>query len=139
MLCLQWMHNVYDHLWSFVLLGKPMGGPQALWHRLDSLSACTKSISKTWTGSIIWPSVLMWPVFTEKINSVAATERSFTVKMFTFQFFTLFSSLFYVAFFLGRYSQQRDNCSLLSPVFILWKENKLCETEAWIIFSEQLY
>uniref|UniRef100_A0A8C8EM71 Anoctamin n=1 Tax=Oncorhynchus tshawytscha TaxID=74940 RepID=A0A8C8EM71_ONCTS len=29
-------------------------------------------------------------------------ERSFTVKMFTFQFFTLFSSLIYVAFFLGR-------------------------------------
>lgn len=38
----------------------------------------------------------------EKTNSIAATERSFTVKMFTFQFFTLFSSLFYVAFFLGR-------------------------------------
>ncbi|KAM9861038.1 anoctamin-9-like [Aulostomus maculatus] len=38
----------------------------------------------------------------EKTNSFAATERSFTVKMFTFQFFTLFSSLFYVAFFLGR-------------------------------------
>ncbi|KAJ0056703.1 hypothetical protein NL108_012209, partial [Boleophthalmus pectinirostris] len=41
-------------------------------------------------------------VFTEKTNSFASTERSFTVKMFTFQFFTLFSSLFYVAFFLGR-------------------------------------
>ncbi|XP_017559027.1 anoctamin-9 [Pygocentrus nattereri] len=38
----------------------------------------------------------------EKIRSFAATERSFTVKMFTFQFFTLFSSLIYVAFFLGR-------------------------------------
>ncbi|KAM7423570.1 hypothetical protein PAMA_000090 [Pampus argenteus] len=38
----------------------------------------------------------------EKTNSFAARERSFTVKMFTFQFFTLFSSLFYVAFFLGR-------------------------------------
>ncbi|KAJ4947857.1 hypothetical protein JOQ06_009888, partial [Pogonophryne albipinna] len=37
----------------------------------------------------------------EKTNSFAATERNFTVKMFTFQFFTLFSSLFYVAFFLG--------------------------------------
>lgn len=43
-------------------------------------------------------------VCSEKTNSFAATERSFTVKMFTFQFFTLFSSLFYVAFFLGRYS-----------------------------------
>lgn len=38
----------------------------------------------------------------EKTNTFASTERSFTVKMFTFQFFTLFSSLFYVAFFLGR-------------------------------------
>ncbi|XP_057212812.1 anoctamin-9 isoform X2 [Triplophysa rosa] len=38
----------------------------------------------------------------EKTRSMAATERSFTVKMFTFQFFTLFSSLFYVAFYLGR-------------------------------------
>lgn len=43
-------------------------------------------------------------LYSEKLNSLAATERSFTVKMFTFQFFTLFSSLFYVAFFLGRYS-----------------------------------
>ncbi|XP_062328140.1 anoctamin-9 isoform X1 [Osmerus eperlanus] len=38
----------------------------------------------------------------EKTRSFAALERSFTVKMFTFQFFTLFSSLIYVAFFLGR-------------------------------------
>ncbi|XP_012735870.3 anoctamin-9 [Fundulus heteroclitus] len=38
----------------------------------------------------------------EKTRTFAATERSFTVKMFTFQFFTYFSSLFYVAFFLGR-------------------------------------
>ncbi|KAJ8002520.1 hypothetical protein DPEC_G00159760 [Dallia pectoralis] len=38
----------------------------------------------------------------EESQSFAAHERSFTVKMFTFQFFTLFSSLFYVAFFLGR-------------------------------------
>ncbi|KAJ3596907.1 hypothetical protein NHX12_003307 [Muraenolepis orangiensis] len=38
----------------------------------------------------------------EETRSFAATEKSFTVKMFTFQFFTYFSSLFYVAFFLGR-------------------------------------
>uniref|UniRef100_A0A3B3Q8R8 Anoctamin n=1 Tax=Paramormyrops kingsleyae TaxID=1676925 RepID=A0A3B3Q8R8_9TELE len=38
----------------------------------------------------------------EKTRTVVSTERSFTVKMFTFQFFTHFSSLFYVAFFLGR-------------------------------------
>ncbi|CAL8243255.1 unnamed protein product [Lota lota] len=38
----------------------------------------------------------------EKTRSFTATERNFTVKMFTFQFFTLFSSLFYVAFFMGR-------------------------------------
>ncbi|KAM3625274.1 uncharacterized protein V6R79_009497 [Siganus canaliculatus] len=45
----------------------------------------------------------------EKTNSYAATERSFTVKMFTFQFFTLFSSLFYVAFFLGRINGHPGN------------------------------
>ncbi|KAK1789893.1 hypothetical protein P4O66_015765 [Electrophorus voltai] len=38
----------------------------------------------------------------EKVRSHDAIERSFTVKMFTFQFFTLFSSLIYTAFFLGR-------------------------------------
>ncbi|XP_033823504.2 anoctamin-9 [Periophthalmus magnuspinnatus] len=38
----------------------------------------------------------------EKTRSFAETERSFTIKMFTFQFFTYFSSLIYVAFFLGR-------------------------------------
>uniref|UniRef100_A0A673GJH7 Anoctamin n=1 Tax=Sinocyclocheilus rhinocerous TaxID=307959 RepID=A0A673GJH7_9TELE len=35
-------------------------------------------------------------------HSHAAIERSFTVKMFIFQFFTMFSSLIYTAFFLGR-------------------------------------
>ncbi|XP_062404332.1 anoctamin-9 [Sardina pilchardus] len=38
----------------------------------------------------------------ERVRSNAGMERSFTVKMFTFQFFTLFSSLIYTAFFLGR-------------------------------------
>ncbi|KAA0724049.1 Anoctamin-9 Transmembrane protein 16J [Triplophysa tibetana] len=38
----------------------------------------------------------------ENKQSQSAIERSFTVKMFTFQFFTLFSSLIYTAFFLGR-------------------------------------
>ncbi|XP_028812205.1 anoctamin-9 isoform X2 [Denticeps clupeoides] len=38
----------------------------------------------------------------ENCRSFAALEKSFTVKMFTFQFFTLFSSLIYIAFFLGR-------------------------------------
>ncbi|XP_041074849.1 anoctamin-9-like isoform X2 [Polyodon spathula] len=38
----------------------------------------------------------------EKVRSNTGRERNFTVKMFTFQFLTLFSSLIYVAFFLGR-------------------------------------
>ncbi|MGH0173000.1 UNVERIFIED_CONTAM: hypothetical protein FKN15_077550 [Acipenser sinensis] len=38
----------------------------------------------------------------EKTRSNTGRERNFTVKMFTFQFLTLFSSLIYVAFFLGR-------------------------------------
>ncbi|XP_040885885.1 anoctamin-9-like isoform X2 [Toxotes jaculatrix] len=50
----------------------------------------------------------------EETNSFAATERSFTVKMFTFQFFTLFSSLFYVAFFLGRINGHPGNYVRLS-------------------------
>ncbi|XP_072242098.1 anoctamin-9 [Leuresthes tenuis] len=37
-----------------------------------------------------------------RIEKTKSFEKSFTVKMFTFQFFTYFSSLFYVAFFLGR-------------------------------------
>uniref|UniRef100_A0A8C6UVH5 Anoctamin n=1 Tax=Neogobius melanostomus TaxID=47308 RepID=A0A8C6UVH5_9GOBI len=41
-------------------------------------------------------------VMKRKTRSFAETEKSFTIKMFTFQFFTYFSSLFYVAFFLGR-------------------------------------
>ncbi|XP_065147252.1 anoctamin-9 isoform X1 [Paramisgurnus dabryanus] len=38
----------------------------------------------------------------ENKYSQASHERGFTVKMFIFQFFTLFSSLIYTAFFLGR-------------------------------------
>ncbi|XP_031418714.1 anoctamin-9 [Clupea harengus] len=38
----------------------------------------------------------------ERVRTHAGRESSFTVKMFTFQFFTLFSSLIYTAFFLGR-------------------------------------
>ncbi|XP_033912885.1 anoctamin-9-like isoform X1 [Acipenser ruthenus] len=38
----------------------------------------------------------------ENVRSNIGKERNFTVKMFTFQFLTLFSSLIYVAFFLGR-------------------------------------
>ncbi|XP_072129228.1 anoctamin-9 isoform X1 [Mobula birostris] len=35
-------------------------------------------------------------------RTLLAREKSFTVKMFTFQFLTMFSSIIYVAFFLGR-------------------------------------
>ncbi|MGH0157183.1 UNVERIFIED_CONTAM: hypothetical protein FKN15_033160 [Acipenser sinensis] len=46
--------------------------------------------------------IIPWSVFAEKVRSNTGKERNFTVKMFTFQFLTLFSSLIYVAFFLGR-------------------------------------
>uniref|UniRef100_A0A3Q2DUG9 Anoctamin n=1 Tax=Cyprinodon variegatus TaxID=28743 RepID=A0A3Q2DUG9_CYPVA len=46
--------------------------------------------------------VHFWLILSKENQSFAARERNFTVKMFTFQFFTYFSSLFYVAFFLGR-------------------------------------
>uniref|UniRef100_A0A4W3I6F4 Anoctamin n=1 Tax=Callorhinchus milii TaxID=7868 RepID=A0A4W3I6F4_CALMI len=38
-----------------------------------------------------------------------ARENNFTVKMFTFQFFTMFSSIVYVAFFLGRINGHPNN------------------------------
>ncbi|XP_057235914.1 anoctamin-9 [Malurus melanocephalus] len=38
----------------------------------------------------------------EKPRTFSQRENSFTVKIFTFQFFTNFSSLIYIAFFLGR-------------------------------------
>ncbi|XP_029001191.1 anoctamin-9-like [Betta splendens] len=54
-----------------------------------------------------WVSIKLCNI--EKKNTFASTERSFTIKMFTFQFFTLFSSLFYVAFFLGRINGHPGN------------------------------
>uniref|UniRef100_UPI00398F35D7 anoctamin-9-like isoform X2 n=1 Tax=Pristiophorus japonicus TaxID=55135 RepID=UPI00398F35D7 len=38
----------------------------------------------------------------ERLRTSLARENSFTVKMFTFQFFTMFTSITYIAFFLGR-------------------------------------
>ncbi|XP_072527749.1 anoctamin-9 [Salminus brasiliensis] len=55
----------------------------------------------------------------EKTRSFAATERSFTVKMFTFQFFTLFSSLIYVAFFLGRINGYPGNYVRIAGIWRL--------------------
>ncbi|NWV41944.1 ANO9 protein, partial [Grantiella picta] len=40
--------------------------------------------------------------FLEKPRTFSQRENSFTMKIFTFQFFTNFSSLIYIAFFLGR-------------------------------------
>uniref|UniRef100_A0A3P9HYS0 Anoctamin n=1 Tax=Oryzias latipes TaxID=8090 RepID=A0A3P9HYS0_ORYLA len=53
----------------------------------------------------------------DKSKSRSDREKTFTIIMFTFQFFTMFSSLFYIAFFLGRY----DSChpsGCLSDLFI---------------------
>uniref|UniRef100_A0A673K7S4 Anoctamin n=1 Tax=Sinocyclocheilus rhinocerous TaxID=307959 RepID=A0A673K7S4_9TELE len=61
----------------------------------------------------------------EKTRSFAATEKRFTVKMFTFQFFTLFSSLFYVAFFLGRINGYPGNYVRIAGKWRL-EEVKLC-------------
>lgn len=45
-----------------------------------------------------------WPSFhsPEKPRTFTQREKNFTMKIFTFQFFTHFSSLIYIAFFLGR-------------------------------------
>ncbi|XP_069757129.1 anoctamin-9 isoform X2 [Narcine bancroftii] len=45
----------------------------------------------------------------ERPRTALAKENSFTVKMFTFQFFTMFSSIFYIAFFLGRINGHPKN------------------------------
>ncbi|XP_042197559.1 anoctamin-9 [Callorhinchus milii] len=45
----------------------------------------------------------------EKPRTELARENNFTVKMFTFQFFTMFSSIVYVAFFLGRINGHPNN------------------------------
>ncbi|XP_072905374.1 anoctamin-9-like isoform X2 [Hemitrygon akajei] len=42
-------------------------------------------------------------------RTILARENSFTVKMFTFQFLTMFSSIIYVAFFLGRINGHPSN------------------------------
>lgn len=39
---------------------------------------------------------------TEKPRTFSQRENNFTIKIFIFQFFTNFSSLIYIAFFLGR-------------------------------------
>ncbi|XP_060695159.1 anoctamin-9-like [Hemiscyllium ocellatum] len=45
----------------------------------------------------------------ERMRTVLARENSFTVKMFTFQFFTMFTSIVYIAFFLGRINGHPGN------------------------------
>ncbi|KFQ95867.1 Anoctamin-9, partial [Nipponia nippon] len=45
----------------------------------------------------------------EKPRTFSQRENNFTVKIFTFQFFTNFSSLFYIAFFLGRINGHPGN------------------------------
>ncbi|NXP15015.1 ANO9 protein, partial [Thinocorus orbignyianus] len=45
----------------------------------------------------------------EKPRTLSQRENNFTVKVFTFQFFTNFSSLIYIAFFLGRINGHPGN------------------------------
>lgn len=86
----------------------------------------------------IWCCKSVFRVFAEETNSFAATERSFTIKMFTFQFFTLFSSLFYVAFFLGRYCVSAEGQLLIYIGEDFLKETVLCILPAQIIFFFQI-
>ncbi|XP_039391610.1 anoctamin-9-like isoform X3 [Mauremys reevesii] len=51
----------------------------------------------------------------EKPRTFSERENSFTVKIFTFQFFTYFSSLIYIAFFLGSWLRLRFRKSLANP------------------------
>ncbi|XP_067849856.1 anoctamin-9 isoform X2 [Heptranchias perlo] len=45
----------------------------------------------------------------ERPRTLLARENNFSVKMFTFQFFTMFSSIIYIAFFLGRINGHPSN------------------------------
>ncbi|XP_037835772.1 anoctamin-9-like isoform X2 [Kryptolebias marmoratus] len=71
----------------------------------------------------------------EKPTSLAARERSFTVKMFTFQFFTLFSSLFYVAFFLGKVNGHPGNYLRISTFRLEECHPSGCLTDLFIQMS----
>ncbi|XP_039391605.1 anoctamin-9-like isoform X7 [Mauremys reevesii] len=51
----------------------------------------------------------------EKPRTFSERENIFTVKIFTFQFFTYFSSLIYIAFFLGSWLRLRFRKSLANP------------------------
>ncbi|XP_029438393.1 anoctamin-9 [Rhinatrema bivittatum] len=53
--------------------------------------------------------VAMYLSALEKPRTFTERENNFTVKVFTFQFFTHFSSLIYVAFFLGRINGRPGN------------------------------
>uniref|UniRef100_H3BAT9 Anoctamin n=1 Tax=Latimeria chalumnae TaxID=7897 RepID=H3BAT9_LATCH len=53
--------------------------------------------------------VALFLSYLEKPRSETERERNFTVMMFTFQFINMFSSLFYIAFFLGRVNGHPDN------------------------------
>ncbi|XP_078800837.1 uncharacterized protein LOC105357636 isoform X8 [Oryzias latipes] len=50
----------------------------------------------------------------DKSKSRSDREKTFTIIMFTFQFFTMFSSLFYIAFFLGRINGYPGNYSRIA-------------------------
>ncbi|XP_067902934.1 anoctamin-9-like isoform X2 [Heterodontus francisci] len=45
----------------------------------------------------------------ERPRTSLARENNFSIKMFTFQFFTMFSSIIYIAFFLGRINGHPNN------------------------------
>lgn len=70
--------------------GRPANLQRAAGHRRGSRARSHRSA--TW---VLLPSP-------EKPRTFSQRENNFTVKIFTFQFFTNFSSLIYIAFFLGR-------------------------------------
>uniref|UniRef100_A0A674JMK3 Anoctamin n=1 Tax=Terrapene triunguis TaxID=2587831 RepID=A0A674JMK3_9SAUR len=60
-------------------------------------------------GLLPWAPVSLMLALLETPRTFSERENIFTVKIFTFQFFTYFSSLIYIAFFLGRINGRPGN------------------------------
>ncbi|KGL82308.1 Anoctamin-9, partial [Tinamus guttatus] len=62
----------------------------------------------------------------EEPRTFSQRENNFTVKIFTFQFFTNFSSLIYIAFFLGRSSRSAHSARVQGSWCKRWEERQSC-------------
>lgn len=120
----QQYYSTISHVNRTVILcaGEQMGVPKTMRSRWEHMSPGQDGafLSLSFKPDRLFLNAFFCLHYSEKLNSLAAKERSFTVKMFTFQFFTLFSSLFYVAFFLGRYVKAGIPCKFKTQHIALY-------------------